>query len=641
MKTSFPKFLSAFFLFSALCFFQTPGAAANINNGGVSVENTLAAFNASSLADIPSLSIGNITSSESGSGGATTIFSFTVVLSSASSETVTVNYTTANGTANAPGDYQSNSGTLTFAPGEAVKTIEVVVNNDVEAEPDETFAVNLFGAVNATIADAVGTGTILDDDFNTSGCTFSVSPAILNLTASASSGNTISVTTQAGCNRTATTNSSFITITSGASGSGSGTITFNVAANPGAARSGAIFIAGQVVTINQTAATNASGLRVSIIDSPDPVTVGSGQDINYTIFVFNDGPSPATGVVLTDTLPAGFGFIAATTTTGSCSQFNGTVTCNLGNLTDSATVTITARPTAPGTFTNTVGVSGNESDPNPGDNTASATTTVNPQPGTASADLRIVAFSSPGSAVTLNNESVIAYSVFVDNDGPSPATGVVLTSTLSPNLNFVSATTSNGGGCSFSSGVVTCNIGNLTSEVSVIIIARPTAPGIVTNTVNVSGNEPDPLSANNSAVLTTMINPPVGTVYADLRVTTFPLQTSTARVNLDYQIFVNNDGPSPATGVIVTVTLPSSAVFVSATPSQGICNFADNLVTCNLGTVTNAASVTITSRPTVAGVIASTASVRGNEPDFNQTNNSFTTVTTINPANKGKRFRAF
>jgi probable HAF family extracellular repeat protein len=89
---------------------------------------------------------------------------FTVTLSAASAQPVTVAYATANGTATAGSDYQAASGTLTFAPGETSKTITVLVYGDRLGEPNETFVVNLSSPTNATIADGQGVGTILDDE---------------------------------------------------------------------------------------------------------------------------------------------------------------------------------------------------------------------------------------------------------------------------------------------------------------------------------------------------------------------------------------------------------------------------------------------------------------------------------------------
>jgi hypothetical protein len=85
-----------------------------------------------------------------------------VVLSAASGLTVTVNYNTVDDTAAAPGDYAFTSGTLTFAPGETSKTIQVRVFGDTVEEPDETFWINLYAPQNADAADR--RVTIRDDD---------------------------------------------------------------------------------------------------------------------------------------------------------------------------------------------------------------------------------------------------------------------------------------------------------------------------------------------------------------------------------------------------------------------------------------------------------------------------------------------
>jgi hypothetical protein len=110
----------------------------------------------------PSLEISDATVTEGNAG--THSASFTVTLSAASTQPITVTYAIANGTATAGSDYQAAGGTLTFAPGEGSKTITVLVNGDRLVEPNETFAVNLTGATNATIASGQGIGTILDDE---------------------------------------------------------------------------------------------------------------------------------------------------------------------------------------------------------------------------------------------------------------------------------------------------------------------------------------------------------------------------------------------------------------------------------------------------------------------------------------------
>src|SRR5262249_24472475 len=97
--------------------------------------------------DEPRLSIGGETRSGGNSG--TKPFDFTVTLSAAYDQPVTVNYARADGTATAPSDYTAASGTLTFAPGQRSKTVTILVKGDRVAESDETFFVNLSNPTNA------------------------------------------------------------------------------------------------------------------------------------------------------------------------------------------------------------------------------------------------------------------------------------------------------------------------------------------------------------------------------------------------------------------------------------------------------------------------------------------------------------
>jgi hypothetical protein len=116
--------------------------------------------------DVPlTISISDVTKSE-GKKGQTTLFTFTVTLSAACDQPVTMSYSTANGTAKtSDNDYVARSGTLTFAPGETTKTITSMVNGDSKKEANETFYLDLFGvSSNALFTKNRGTGTILNDD---------------------------------------------------------------------------------------------------------------------------------------------------------------------------------------------------------------------------------------------------------------------------------------------------------------------------------------------------------------------------------------------------------------------------------------------------------------------------------------------
>jgi hypothetical protein len=111
----------------------------------------------------PSLSVSNDATTAEGDCG-TTNATFTVALSAPSGRTVTVAYATADVTAQAGLDYQAASGVLTFPAGTTSRTVTVPVFGDPAVEGNETYTLNLSQAVNATIADGQGLGTIVDDD---------------------------------------------------------------------------------------------------------------------------------------------------------------------------------------------------------------------------------------------------------------------------------------------------------------------------------------------------------------------------------------------------------------------------------------------------------------------------------------------
>jgi hypothetical protein len=114
--------------------------------------------------DVPAISIDDQTTDE-GNTGDNPVLTFNVTLSNPSDQTITVEYTTTNGTATTgDGDYDSASGTVTFDPGDTAETVDVTVNGDDTYEADEDFTVDLSGESGATLADDQGLGTITNDD---------------------------------------------------------------------------------------------------------------------------------------------------------------------------------------------------------------------------------------------------------------------------------------------------------------------------------------------------------------------------------------------------------------------------------------------------------------------------------------------
>ena len=112
--------------------------------------------------DGPGIFINNVARNEGWL--ANNLYTFNVSLSAASPQPVTVGYSTASGSASSGSDFVGQGGTLTFLPGQTLKTVTVPVNGDLVVEGTEDFFVNLGAPSNATISDGQGLGTIVNDD---------------------------------------------------------------------------------------------------------------------------------------------------------------------------------------------------------------------------------------------------------------------------------------------------------------------------------------------------------------------------------------------------------------------------------------------------------------------------------------------
>ncbi len=131
--------------------------------GGATLDSNTSSATAVILNDdaVPTVSISNLSHLEGDTG--LTPFVFTVTLSNAASQSVSVQYATQDGTAKAASDYNATSGTLTFAAGETSKTVTVQVIGDLLKEGNETFSVVLSNPSIVTLGNATGVGTIQDE----------------------------------------------------------------------------------------------------------------------------------------------------------------------------------------------------------------------------------------------------------------------------------------------------------------------------------------------------------------------------------------------------------------------------------------------------------------------------------------------
>lgn len=393
-------------------------------------------------------------------------------------------------------------------------------------------------------------------------------------------------------------------------------------------------------TATETTATEATvDLAITKTDSVDPVA--PGETFTYTIVATNNGPSDATLVNVTDNIPDGIQINSATSTVGTVtipasaqdttSANNDDLTLAIGNLASGGTVTITVNatvlPDARGTLTNVATIGSTDTslnETNTANNTATETTTLTP-----SIDLRVTKSDSIDPAIAGNS---LTYTIIVTNDGPSTATNVSLSDTLPSGVTFTSVTSSQGT-ASQASGVVTASIGTLdpaeSATITLIVGVNGDTRGTLTNTASVTATETESDTTNNSATATTTIN---GSV--DLAITKSDSVDPTAAGGaLTYTITVTNNGPSTATNVQMTDTLPAELSFTSGTSTVGTVSNVGNAVTANIGTLASGASATVTLNTTVGatatGTLSNTANVTSTETDTNTANNAATEPTTL------------
>lgn len=238
-------------------------------------------------------------------------------------------------------------------------------------------------------------------------------------------------------------------------------------------------------------------LSLTVNDSPDPVIVSN--NLTYTMAITNHGPSSATGIKITNTIPAGASFISSSRPYSITT--NNQVIQDIGSLAKDAsmTVTLVIAPTNTGGAANIVVVGGNEADPNPDNNTSVVPTTVIP----ASADLAIAVAGAPNPVLV---NGVLTYTITVTNNGPATAPAVILTNTLPPGVSNVVVNNPFGGTTNLS-GVITCNLGTINSGLTktITINVNAIALGTLTNFASVGSSMSDPFKANNSASVKTVV----------------------------------------------------------------------------------------------------------------------------------------
>ncbi len=296
---------------------------------------------------------------------------------------------------------------------------------------------------------------------------------------------------------------------------------------------------------------NSADLAVTMTG---PSSITAGTNATYTLTMTNNGPFAATGVVLTNTLPAGSTFSSMTQTigtdlfvlgiTGSTATETASASIASGS-TDTFVLIVSAATSllAGVDFSNSASVSSTTVDSNILNNSVVVTgSIIGPE-----ADLSVT---NTGPA-TANEGDQITFTVTVTNlSTTTSATGVVLKNTLGANLSYQSATTTLGT-FTQSGSIVTFSLGSPLSPgvtVTLTVTARSTEDGTLANTAVVTATSADLVALNNSSTASTVVaEPPIVVVFNP------NIPTLKRLSNFAVATFTHASGVEPTSAFVATI----------------------------------------------------------------------------------------
>ncbi len=350
-----------------------------------------------------------------------------------------------------------------------------------------------------------------------------------------------------------------------------------------------------------TVAGDSADLSViKTVNTPRP---NVGNQITYTVTVNNAGPSVATGVELTDRLPAGLDFVSATPSQGTYTRATGLWTIRTLPVNADATLQITAIVRSGAPLRNTAEVSASDlpdPDSTPGNNDAGeddqASVILSPR----IADLALT------KAVNNTRPSVggqVTFTIAVVNNGPDGATGVEVREQLPAGLTYLSHVAAQG---AYNPATGLWEIGSLANGASTTLDITVTVTGVgpYTNQAEISrSNEFDPNSTPGNGCRTVEDDCAQVTIrgaQADLSVSKRANTPQPAADNtIEYTIGVHNAGPDAATGVELTEAMPPGSTVLTSSVTQGTYTPATGL--WQVGTVPVGASAFLSVRVQLTG----------------------------------------
>ncbi len=370
---------------------------------------------------------------------------------------------------------------------------------------------------------------------------------------------------------------------------------------------------------SDSASLTVQGVNLSLAKTVDNPSPNEGGTVNYTIDLSNSGPHTATGIDVSDLLPAGVTFVSSSATQGA--YVSGTGVWTVGSLTNgaSASLDITATVDAGtngSTILNTASVSAiDQADSNPGDNTDTATMTVQ------SVDLSVIKLIDDA---TPNEGDVVNYTVVVSNAGPNTATNVQLTDLLPAGVAFVSSSATQG---TYVSGTGIWGVGSIGNGGAATLtitasIDAGTGGTSITNTASVTASDQADSNAGNDSASAGLTVQSVDLSVAKTVDDANPSEGGT----INYSVVVSNAGPDAATTVSVSDVLPAGVTFVSSSATAGA--YVPGTGIWSVPSVASAGSQTLTITATVdvatggTTITNSAALVGADQADSNPANDS-------------------
>ncbi|MBK8444763.1 MAG: DUF11 domain-containing protein [Sphingobacteriales bacterium] len=353
--------------------------------------------------------------------------------------------------------------------------------------------------------------------------------------------------------------------------------------------------------------------------------VGVGEQFTYTITLVNKGPSDATGVAVTDQLPAGVTFVSAAPNTYNAA----TGVWTIGNLAAGASTSlnITVTLNVEDIVINYAQVSAaNEPDidSEPGDNSDTQDDDDEVTVGGIAADLEL---DKDVDKNIVNLGDTVMFTILVENNGGANATGVTVSDQLPAGLTFVSYDATLGV-YNDASGIWT--IGEIyAGEFEVLhIFATVNSTANITNIAQIETvDQPDPDSTpgNDDPTEDDQDAETVGAKQIDLELTkTVDVTSGVLGDEFTYTITVTNEGPSDATGVVIGDNLPAEVIYITHGQTTGYYNPVSSFWTVGNLAVGTTQTLTITVRATeeAQGIKNIAQVVAANEPDIDSTPNN-------------------